>query len=96
MAMKAAFIKIHYIIDEGIDTSFTACTHAYIDTGSSNIVIYNTAHTPTHTNTHTHTHTPVTPTGLMLYSFRVNPFSRATCLMCLLNMSLPVKYRVPK
>ena len=39
---------------------------------------------------------PVSPTGLMQYSLRVNPCSSACALICLLNMSLPVKYRVPK
>jgi hypothetical protein len=40
----------------------------------------------------TNSHLPVLPTGLMQYSLRVKPWSRACCRMSLLNMSDPVKY----
>ena len=34
--------------------------------------------------------------GLRLYSFNVNPCSKACALIILLNWSLPVKYRMPQ
>lgn len=39
---------------------------------------------------------PVTPSGRIVYSFSVKPFSRAWVLMFLLNISLPVKYKTPQ
>ena len=44
----------------------------------------------------TRINSPVTPSGRMVYSLSVKPFSRAWALMFLLKMSLPVKYRTPQ